>query len=301
MRPLLLALIFWAISLILYPEGWLSQVSQPLQDACLVRASNTEQLEPVISAVICGKRIRSAHPLKQNLIKLSLNHLLVVSGAHLRALQKAFTFVFRLRSQLFLTVGLALFTLASGASAPVLRAFLQILTLRVLPKQWQGAGWELLWAGLGCLFLLPSQWLGLSLPLSWSCAILLQISHRQSAPARGLILYLGLLPPLAFIGVAHPLVILLNLLAMPIFAGLLFPMLFATWAAPSLSALTNPIWLTINAIATTVAADLPYLKTELDIQSSVWPMAYCLLLQFGYSYHQINHSRQINKRPSSES
>lgn len=127
---------------------------RPLHDSCLSRFSGrttgllTHELG---SALICGRNL-SPGPLKQIFTELGLYHILVVSGAHLTWVTAIIMFLFP-SSPLFCFLILALFTLMTGAQAPVLRALLELsLKTPVLPSWAHQLG-----AFAGCLLFNP-QW-----------------------------------------------------------------------------------------------------------------------------------------------
>jgi predicted membrane metal-binding protein len=280
MKLWIFALSFWAFSLIICPENLIHVAAQPFQTACLTRAKKTAEMSAIVSAVVCGKRLPHNSDLRDSLIQLSLIHLFVVSGAHLALVKQMLTKVAPANYRTFRFLALGIYGLFCGATSPVVRALLQTLVGAAIPKCWRAGGWQYMWAGLLCLWLLPSQWTQLSLPLSWSCAVLLFLCRKQSSLKTCAVLYIGLLPLLLVVGIAHPIVVLVNLVALPLLSVLIFPCLAANWMIPALTPIVVKIWRPVESTLHEGALLLPYFEmSSASIEAGGWPMLYCFALQ----------------------
>ncbi|MCB0411024.1 MAG: ComEC/Rec2 family competence protein [Bdellovibrionales bacterium] len=204
-----------------------------LQEIC--RSSLGVSSPTPIHALLCATSLDMGD-LKSTLCSWGLIHLMVVSGAHFifvsEYIQK---FIRQFRGpEVLSSFFLLLFFLATGFQAPLLRAGLSSL-LKVLSNRfkyfWSPAHIIGLSGGISLLILDTSKYL--SLQLSWGSALLIKLS--QSSPnkiQRQFLIWFGLLPLLVGLGWSHPLSIIANLVAIPLFEFIAFP---AIWVMQFLS------------------------------------------------------------------
>lgn len=220
------------------------RLAQYLHAECLQNISaGNEVLMPIYSALICGERLPEGM-LKKTFISLGVIHLMVISGAHLIFIEKAWKFLphFRFKNTSFVFF-LLLYAFSAGLSPPILRALFSFVLTRINKK------WKLFWSpytrvhisGLLCL-LCEQTWIhSLSLQLSW-VASLGMANPRLSRWKSCILTYLLILPLVSSWSNAHPFSIVVNWLIAPLASCVLLPLSLLTLPFPFLRLFTDIVW-----------------------------------------------------------
>ena len=241
---------FLIILVILFNPFSLLSVVEPtsriLQDRCLQRVGDMQgdpQLTILYSALLCGERLPEG-VVKKTFVALGIIHLMVVSGAHLIFLERAWSLLprFRFKDSL-LAVFLLLYSLSAGLHPPVVRALFSLLLTRLDKKL------KLFWSpyvrvqmsGLLCLMCFRSWFYSLSLQLSWIASMGMS-NYRLSRLKSCVLTFFLILPIVSHWGGVHPLSILLNWLVAPLAGSLLLPLSLLTLVFPFLRYVTDPLW-----------------------------------------------------------
>ena len=204
---------------------------------CLNLLPNSNQ-KPILEAVVCGRNLPKEQ-LYSALQTTGLLHLIVVSGAHLIAIEYALNKAEKyLRLPKWATEAfLIAYTFLTGFQAPLVRALFQRLFER-LSMHFQLnhlsiqsniiSAWTL-------LAICPSWINSISFQLSWVASSILALkppTRKGLTPrAKNLLrsnceIYLALFPILAVLSPPHPLSILINTIAIPLMGGLIIPLSF---------------------------------------------------------------------------
>ena len=269
-----------------------------------------------LKAVVCGESLGHANGaalLRSDFAKTGLIHLLVVSGSHLICLEQLVLLLScgfrgaREKSRwmsILIFAALFFFTLMTGASPPVLRAFLG-WTLRRLStrERWNWTRVQILTiSGFATLPFCTDQWGLCSLGLSWIAGLALgfvrdtsdrplnrqnnfSITERlHSWSSRVVILlrinvcvYVALIPALLPLGVPSLLSIFANLMFGPVMGLVLFPISLASFLWNGLVGLTDRAWSTALWLVTHAASLTPDAWEKVNL-SPLWLMPYILLL-----------------------
>ena len=220
------------------------RLAQFLHEECVQNiVGGNEALTPIYSALVCGERLPEGI-LKKTFMSLGIIHLMVISGAHLIFIEKAWSLLphFRFKNA-SLVFFLLVYALSAGLSPPILRALFSFLLARINKK------WKLFWSpytrvhisGLLCL-LCQHTWIhSLSLQLSWVAS--LGMSNPRLSRCKSCILtYLLILPLVSSWSNAHPFSIIINWLIAPLASSILLPLSLLTLPFPFLRFFTDIVW-----------------------------------------------------------
>ncbi|MGE0633890.1 MAG: ComEC/Rec2 family competence protein, partial [Pseudobdellovibrionaceae bacterium] len=237
-------LIFGVVLLIISPAKVpeiCSNIVRNLNLDCVRTVPQNSSISEDLSALVCGITLSESKK-KQNLTQVSLIHVFVVSGSHLVFVEQMISVLLwfgpqRLRF-LFHGITLLLFTLATGAQAPTIRAFLAWL-FRILIRN-RRLGWNAVeQVGVLSFLLLCSYplWLNsISFLLSSLAALGMAQNYFKTPAKKAVTLYLLMCPPLYFLATPHPISILCNLFLLPVVGVILFPLalftVFFSWLLP---------------------------------------------------------------------
>ena len=198
---------------------------------------------PIYSALVCGERLPEGI-LKKTFMSLGVIHLMVISGAHLIFIEKAWNFLPRFRfKNTSLVFFLLLYAFSAGLNPPILRALFSFVMIQINKK------WKLFWSpytrvhisGLLCL-LCQHTWVhSLSLQLSW-VASLGMVNPRLSRWKSCILTYLLLLPLISSWSNFHPFSIVVNWLIAPLASCVLLPLSLLTLPFPFLRLFTDVLW-----------------------------------------------------------
>ena len=202
-----------------------------------------EALTSIYSALVCGERLPEG-VLKKTFMSLGIIHLMVISGAHLIFIEKAWNILpyFRFKN-ISLIFFLLIYAFSAGLSPPILRALFSFLLARINKK------WKLFWSpyirvhisGLLCL-LCQHNWIhSLSLQLSWVAS--LGMSNPCLSRWKSCVLtYLLIVPLVSSWSNAHPFSIVINWLIAPLASSVLLPLSLLTLPFPFLRVFTDVMW-----------------------------------------------------------
>lgn len=205
--------------------------------SCLKSAPENIRSVESLHALVCGKNF--SDPEQTNLLIASgLIHLFVVSGSHLKILQKIILY-FLCNKYLVFTL-LFFYCAVCKFNPPIFRSLIALLLLATIENfkfrcQPQNL---ILISGLICLSLSP-QWINsLSLQMSWIAALtLLVISFffaKSSELFKNSLFYLNYLTTFNFIGIPHPASIGISTLLTKFLEYVLFPLALAVYIFPFL-------------------------------------------------------------------
>ena len=216
-----------------------------LHQACVDRVlSSGEGLWPeVYSALLCGENLQTPR-VRRVFVSVGVIHLMVISGAHLIFIEKAFgcfpKFPFK---NFILCVLLCLYALSAGLRPPVLRALFSLLLVYSIRrfKGFMSPYLRVQISGLLCLVCEGGWYQSLSLQLSWLASM--GMCRRDFSRLKSCTLtYLLLLPIISQWGGSHPLSILVNWLVAPLASCLLLPLSFLSLLFPSFRFVTDRLW-----------------------------------------------------------
>ncbi len=161
--------------------------SQTSQSLCQSWVHSSSSFSFVSEAFLCGIPTRDSSFL-QDLQKLGLIHLIVVSGTHLILLSEVLDYLFHNRLterrpsfRIFIFLFLFAYVLMTGLQAPTVRAFFSIL-LKEFSSYFRLSASSCLIAllsGVLCLLLFPTWVCSLSLILSWLAALGLSVATSR--------------------------------------------------------------------------------------------------------------------------
>lgn len=248
-------------------------------------------------AIVCGSSVPDSM-IRSDFVQTGLIHLLVVSGQHFQFLEWIVErATFRLPSLLKWMLGLTIlggFTLASGGSAPAVRAA-AAWSSRRLSEQF-----KLNWSPVQIAIVSSASALSLcrtradigSLALSSTAAAALTMSQRKFTPQKGMRslvakmkaalfqqaqLYVILLPALCSIALPHPFTIAWNLAAGTLIGHFLFPLSLFGFLVPGFVVLSDAAWeVTIDLVHRMSQATPKFLAS---VPTPIFiPIAYSLLV-----------------------
>ena len=212
-----------------------------LHEWCLQKIQTENQI--IYSALLCGEKLPEGE-IKNTFISLGIIHLMVISGAHLIFLEKAWSILpaFRLK-KLLLVLFLLTYSMSAGLNPPVLRALFSLLLARINKQL------KLFWSpylrvhisGLLCLLCQTSWFHSLSLQLSWIASLGMS-NHRIPRLQSCTLTFLLILPIVSSWGGVHPFSIIINWLLTPLAGGILLPLSLLTIPFPFLLPFTNTLW-----------------------------------------------------------
>ncbi len=263
-----LCLILLVIMLCINPLSlldFLGPLCRFLHQACVDRVwSSGGQWPEVYAALICGESL-SQGSLKQTFVSVGVIHLMVISGAHLIFLEKAWSVLPRFPfKNVLLALLLIVYALSAGLRPPVLRALFSLLLVYVIRrfKWFLSPYFRVQISGLMCL-LCQSRWYdSLSLQLSWLASMGMcrrDIPRLQSC----LITYLLLLPVVSQWGGSHPLSVIVNWLIAPLASCLLLPLSALSLVFPFFRLSTDFLWTVFISL-------LNNLRPFMENQDMVW-------------------------------
>ena len=254
MRLLGYYLLVMLVCSILDLPTFLTKLSDPFHKFCLDWSVSWGEFYHVALALSCGSK-KSSLQIFETFKHLGLVHLLVISGAHLALLEK---FLTRIKTpQLGVGFFLLCFTFMSGANPPVVRAF-GFYSFHLINKKFR-----LFYSPLESTIissalivcLLPTWWGSLSFLMSVLASLLVH-SHKTSFLRLCTRMYLGLIPVLIFLGIPHPLSILINWIFTPIFTVLLFPLSLLAYFWPLWGPIANTAWIWTHEILTQIPLNM---------------------------------------------
>jgi hypothetical protein len=214
----------------------------PFHDKCVSYTPKSVHAE-LYSALVCGTRL-SDPELKQQLARLGLIHLMVVSGAHLLILEAmGKKLLFKLRwARWSLWLILLLFAMANRFQPPVFRA-LALLSLARANSHFR-LGWTraqmVAVAGMISLCVCADRRALASLSLSWTASLALSLASRRSKLESHGVIYVLLIPALLPLAVPHPTSILTNWIFAPVLGIALFPAALFSFFVPGLARFVDP-------------------------------------------------------------
>jgi len=226
---------------------------------------------PLTSALVCGVSPHRDSEFYQATVQLGLVHFFVISGAHLSFLQNHLKRL-RIPSQI-LTPVLFVFCLYSGFGVPVVRAFLRYVLANWSALPQRGL-WPHLWPSLFCLLLLPNSASGLSLALSWNCVVCLHLCQRCTPLQTSLYIYLANLPLLIFLQAANPLIVFCQVLFLPVFAYVLFPLTIVSFFLPWIASFVTPLYSFFEVGLLQMAVLFPRLNFSAELPHPFYPLLY---------------------------
>jgi ComEC/Rec2-related protein len=243
MMIFLIPILLLSLKFKLYLLTHVADLTNYLHLFCLqaIPATNTQEIN---SALLCAENIKTL-TLKQILIRSSLYHLIVVSGAHLVLLSTLFEKIFffvkhRRLLQVMMLLTFILYSFMCRLEPPIVRATVAMFISLISEKQKLAYRpfQILLISTIICLSLEPSWWKSFSLLLSALSSLALLISDTKYPPGyRELAVYLVLLPALVGWSNVHPSGILTNIF--------LAPFISFVWLPSFLLCLIFPLFLPI--------------------------------------------------------
>ena len=243
---MLIGLLLMIVILCVNPFSILSffqPIGQELNRLCLQRVSAEDPWTVIYSAIVCGERLPEGE-LKKTFIALGIIHLMVISGAHLIFLERAWRLLpaFRFKDSL-LALFLLTYSLSAGLKPPVLRALFSLLLARLNKEL------KLFWSpylrvcisGLLCLLCQSGWFHSLSLQLSWIASM--GMSNPYFSRIKSCIItFLLILPIVSSWSSVHPLSIIINWLIAPVAGSLLLPLSLLLIPFPFIRPLVNTLW-----------------------------------------------------------
>lgn len=274
-------------------------ISQPLQNFCNSLLSDNMQHVSLYRAVACGA---TPDPqLYTDLKKISLWHLLVVSGGHFTALAFILDLLKPIKKHPALKfIILIFFCFWTGFQEPAVLAFV-FLVFQTLQKNFRlniSDDFLILYSGASCLLLFPNWSISFSFLLSWLCRISILITQSiKSAWIKGLAFYLLLIPVCFQFGTINSLQgILWNCLFGTALSFILFPlatllMLAPETLGPGCDALVNNFLFLVKAIAH--QSQFENQTVSLHIRAS-WSFV-CVVHMF-YFFLKLRTSHELSKK-----
>ena len=243
---MLIGLFLMIIILCVNPFSLLSffkPLGQELNKLCLQRVGAEDTWTVVYSAIVCGERLPEGE-LKKTFIALGIIHLMVISGAHLIFLEKAWGLLppFRFKNSL-LALFLITYSLSAGLNPPVLRALFSLMLSRVNHEL------KLFWSpylrvclsGLLCLLCQGAWFHSLSLQLSWIASM--GMSNPYFSRVKSCIItFILILPVVSSWSSVHPFSIIINWLMVPLAGSVLLPFSLLIIPFPFIRPFVNFLW-----------------------------------------------------------
>ena len=243
---MLIGLFLMIIILCVNPFSLLSffqPLGQGLNQLCLQRVSGEDSWTVIYSAIVCGERLPEGE-LKKTFIALGIIHLMVISGAHLIFLEKAWGLLppFRFKNSL-LALFLLTYSFSAGLNPPVLRALFSLLLTRLNREL------KLFWSpylrvcisGLLCLLCQGAWFHSLSLQLSWIASMGMSNPHFSRMKSCT-ITFMLIGPIISSWSSVHPFSIIINWLIAPLAGSVLLPLSLLLIPFPAIRPFVNFLW-----------------------------------------------------------
>lgn len=253
-------------------------------NVCNSIVTNNLHYDFIYQALICGQKITNSE-IKMTLISAGLVHIMVVSGAHLIFVEQ-FLNKLKLKPNLHLTVLfplLILYASTAGFLPPVSRALTSLIISKInlAKKLFWPKEFCVLLSVIICITINPAWITSYSLHLSWISACVLSCpTFNSSTLKRNSYLYIFLLPPLIQFGAPGPYSILINVIFLPFFGSVLFPL---TWISGFISPLrffTDNLWAETLSLLSHLAESNPPLAPESIFSHKLESFAYACCVQF---------------------
>ncbi len=273
---LFLALILGGLRLLFF-------LAQPWGDlghaACIDWQPNPVPGADILKALSCGKRLSYESALLFK--RLGLVHLMVVSGAHLSLVENLFHAPFKgagRTKQVVSLLAVGVFVMISGSHPPVIRAgaycAISLLNhrfrLRLKPFHISFC------SVLICLVFAPYWIHSLSFALSSLASLLLHCqSGRRSLLTQCTLMYIGLAPLVAFLGLPHFSSILVNWFFLPAFGTVLFPFSVLAYIVTPLTPYASQVWLWVQQCLEPFAIET---SPSLKLAPKFWPLIWAYIL-----------------------
>ena len=243
---MLIGLLLMIIILCVNPFSLLSffkPLGQGLNQICLQRVSAEDTWTLVYSAIVCGERLPEGS-LKKTFISLGIIHLMVISGAHLIFLEKAWGLLppFRFKNSL-LACFLLTYSLSAGLNPPVLRALFSLLLSRLNQelKLFWSPYLKVCLSGLLCLLCQGAWFHSLSLQLSWIASM--GMSNPYFSRLKSCVItFILILPVVSSWSSVHPFSIIINWLLVPLAGSILLPFSLLLIPFPFIRPFVNFLW-----------------------------------------------------------
>ncbi|AZZ36433.1 hypothetical protein CIK05_06395 [Bdellovibrio sp. qaytius] len=238
----------------------LIRIFSSFHNSCLQLAPENVKSVESLHALVCGKNFND--PTQANLLIASgLIHLFVVSGSHLKILEKIIFYALKNRFfsltnflQPLLYSLLFFYCAVCNFNPPIFRSFISLMILAVIQKlnlKWKSENLILI-SGLICLTLSPAWINSLSFQMSWIAGLsLVVISYffaKSSLIWKNSLFYLQYLATFNFIGIPQPASIGVATLFTSFLEYVLFPLALAVYLFPFLGSLFDFFIFTLNAI-----------------------------------------------------
>ncbi len=217
------------------------KVANYSQEMCVLNIPKQSSFPEIYKSIVCGLRLPS-NKNKLLLTNAGLIHLFVVSGAHLQLIKKLGSKI--INNNLFILFLLGGYTLLTGASPPVLKAFIFILLKNFSDK------FDLSWTSsqtnfkstLLCILLNINLINSYSLILSSIAIQILIISNSNNLFKSQIKFYILMIPTLILLQIPSPLTILINYFLIPILIMLHLPLTLFTYFFRSLVLTCDFLW-----------------------------------------------------------
>ncbi|MEY4616100.1 MAG: hypothetical protein RJB66_1060 [Pseudomonadota bacterium] len=220
-------------------EIWIQNLAAPAQEFCKnLLTFNSIHLN-FYRALSCGTPVADRH--YEVLKTVSLWHLVVVSAGHFKIIQWLLQRMIPRPSMLHLPI-LFVYCLMTGAQAPIIRAFFELLigALSSRAKLWIPSGYSLLYSGCLCLILFPGWSQSWSLLLCWLCAVITRLFYNQGSLMSSIGIAIGVFPIMSLFSTPHPLSFLFNLVLAPVLSIFLFPLSLLMVIVPQAHFIADP-------------------------------------------------------------
>lgn len=242
----------------------ISDLTKYLHQSCLNFTPESSYSE-IYASLVCGKSLVS-HEFSQNLKNLGIYHVIVVSGSHLIFLSVLIEKLFywqRLRKLRYAAFPiLLLYSLATGAEPPVIRALISISINRLQEQKklfWNQS--EVIFISLLiCLCMSQSWQTSYSLLLSYVASLILSLVGDKNALSKNLWIYILILPFLLPLSAPSPLSFLTNMTLTPFIGAVLFPLSFLSFVIPYFHHLVDPLWKIFLGLCSIVGPELSNLN-----------------------------------------
>lgn len=228
--------------------------------ACLQMAPKNVKSVESLHALVCGKNFNDLTQANL-LIASGLIHLFVVSGSHLKILEKMILYVLNFRtftlknfSQPILFTLLFFFCAICKFNPPIFRSFISLMILAIIEKRglkWTSENLTLI-SGLMGLALSPTWINSLSFQMSWIAALSLCVIgyffNHATLLWKNSLFYLQYLATFNFIGIPSPASIGVATLMTTFLEYVLFPLALAVYFLPFLGSIFDFLIISLNTI-----------------------------------------------------
>ena len=228
--------------------------------ACLQSAPKNIKSVESLHALVCGKNFNDLTQANL-LIASGLIHIFVVSGSHLKILEKIISYALNFKkfsltkfSQPILLTLLFFYCAVCKFNPPIFRSFISLMILAVIEKRnlkWRAENLILVSSFL-CLTLSPSWINSLSFQMSWIAALSLCVIGYFFASAnlvfKNSLFYVQYLATFNFIGIPSPASIGVATLFTTFLEYVLFPLALAVYLFPFLGFIFDFLITVLNAI-----------------------------------------------------